>query len=415
MTAGSAHIVTVGIGPLAPLTGTESAIVAATLMAAGVPVASRVFIDDDESALERALGSGDALTVIIAGPGASEGEIVRRVLARAVGARLVLSDRMGAALEERYRYLDRPLSRQAERLALLPQGATVWIAGDHELAWVLESGRGAFVVLPTGGAIDEFLKDHLLPFARARFAGRGVVLVRTLRTAGVSASEVEARLMGREEDGDVTVITVPTDGEVWVRIRARGANLMEAAETLEALERPIARALGADCYGRDRISLEEVVARLLIERKLTLSVAESCTGGLLGHRLTNVAGSSRYFERGVVVYSNEAKQELLGIPESILRAHGAVSGPTAEAMASSIAESAGSHCGLAITGIAGPDGGTAAKPVGTVYVSLAFGDDIVARRFVFSGDRRAIKRQSTQIALDMLRRRLEEDRPGGQR
>lgn len=415
MTTGSAHIVTVGIAPLAPLTGTESAVVGATLMAAGMPVASRVFIDDDEAALERALGPGDALTVIIAGPGGSEGDIVRRALARAVGARLVLSDRMRAALEDHYRYLDRPLPRQAERLALLPQGATVWTAGDHEPAWVLESGRGAFVVLPTGGAINELLKDHLLPFARARFAGRGVVLVRTLRTAGVSAAEVEDRLTGRGGGGDVTVITVPTDGEVWVRVRARGANLMEAAETLEVLEGPIARALGVDCYGQDRTSLEEVVARLLIERKLTLSVAESCTGGLLGHRLTNVAGSSRYFERGVVVYSNQAKQELLGVPESILRAHGAVSGPTAEAMASSIAESAGSQCGLAITGIAGPDGGTAAKPVGTVFIGLAFGDDIVARRFHFAGDRRAIKWQSTQMALDMLRRRLEEDRPGGVR
>jgi len=413
MTTGSAHVVSVGIAPLAPLTGLESAIVTATLMAAGVPVASRVFIDDDESALERALGPGDALTVVVAGPGGAEGDIVRRVLARAVGARLVLSDRMRAALEDHYRRGDRPLPRQAERLALLPQGATVWTAGDHEPAWVLESGRGAFVVLPAGGAINEFLKDHLLPFARARFAGRGVVLVRTLRTAGVSAVEVEDRLTAFAGSGDVTVITVPTDGDVWVRLRARGANLMEAADTLEALEAPIGAALGSDCYGRDWTSLEEVVARLLLERKLTLAVAESCTGGLLGHRLTNVAGSSRYFERGVVVYSNRAKQELLGVPESILHAHGAVSGPTAEVMASSIAESAGSQCGLAITGIAGPDGGTASKPVGTVFIGLAFGDDIVARRFQFPGDRRAIKWQSTQMALDMLRRRLEEDRSGG--
>ena len=415
MTAGAAHIVTIGIAPLAPLTGTESAIVAATLMAAGVPVASRVFIDDDETALERALVAGDALTVIIAAPGASEGDIVRRVLARAVGARLVLSDRMRAALEDHYRYLDRPLPRQAERLALLPQGATVWTVSDHEPAWVLESGRGAFVVLPTGRAIDELLEHYLLPFARARFAGRGVVLVRTLRTAGVSAAAVEERLGALAGGGDVSVVTVPTDGEVWVRLRARGATLMDAAETLEALEAPITRALGSDCYGRDRTSLEEVVARLLVERKLTLSVAESCTGGLLGHRLTNVAGSSRYFERGVVVYSNQAKRELLGVPEAILRQHGAVSGPTAEAMAASIADSSGSQCGLAITGIAGPDGGTSAKPVGTVYIGLAFGDDIVARRFLFPGDRRAIKWQSTQMALDMLRRRLEEDHPGGKR
>jgi PncC family amidohydrolase len=148
-----------------------------------------------------------------------------------------------------------------------------------------------------------------------------------------------------------------------------------------------------------------VVGRLLVERRLTLAVAESCTGGLLSHRLTSVPGSSAYFERGVLAYSHRAKEEL-GVPDSLLRAHGTVSGPCAEAMARGVATLAGAPCALAVTGIAGPDGGTPDKPVGTVFVGLAVNGDVAARRFYFAGDRAAVTWQSTQAALDILRRSL---------
>ena len=137
-----------------------------------------------------------------------------------------------------------------------------------------------------------------------------------------------------------------------------------------------------------------------------LAVAESCTGGLLGHRLTGVPGSSAFFERGVIVYSNRAKQELLGVPEEILRTHGAVSRPCAEAMVRGICERSGAACGLAITGIAGPDGGTPTKPVGTVFIGVAVPGTVQARHFRFAGGRAAVKWQSAEVALDMLRRQL---------
>ncbi len=399
------HVVTVGV-PAGAEPDPEAAAVAQALADAGAPVASRVAIEDDEGALERALAPDDGLTVVLAGAGA--GDLVRRVVARAIGARLVLSERFLAALEEGYRRLDRPLPRRAERLALLPQGAQAWTTEHGEPGFVLESGARAVVVLARDGGLRTAVERHLVPYARARAAGPGAVFLRTLRTAGVTAGELEERLaewLGQRETrtGDVAVGLVPGEGEVWVRLRAKG---VDAARALARVESPVLDALGADCYGRDAETLELVVGRALLERRLTLAVAESCTGGLLGHRLTSVPGSSAYFERGVLVYSNRAKEELLGVPAEVLRVHGAVSAPCAEAMARGAVERAGTACALAITGIAGPDGGTPAKPVGTVFVGLAVEGRASARRFRFLGDRASVKWQSTQAAFDMLRRAL---------
>ena len=403
MTA-SAHIVTVGA---MPSPGADGAAVAAALGAAGVAVVSRIFVEDDESALERALGADEALTVVLAGGGGSAGDIVRRVLARVTGARLVLNERLLTTLQEHYRRLDRPLPRRAERLALLPQGATVWITAEAEAGWAMDAGQRAFAVLTRDATLPTMIARYLTPFAREWAGARGTPAVRTFHTAGLTAADVEDRLvdwLGR--DGEVIVSTIPADGEVFVRLRARASTPAEASRSLAKAEAGIHAILGEDCYGRDGDTLEDVVGRMLLERRLTLAVAEACSGGLLGHRLTSVPGSSAYFERGILAYSNRAKEDLLGVPASLLSAHGAVSGPCAEAMARGVATLAGASCGLAVTGIAGPDGGTPAKPVGTVFVGLAVKGELLARRFFFSGDRAAVKWQSAQAALDVLRRSL---------
>jgi nicotinamide-nucleotide amidase len=400
----NALVVTVGV-----VLGADEhdlAALAHVLTGAGLAVTGRFAADDDESALERALTMGADVTVVVSGSGSSAGDVVRRAVARATGTRLVLNDRALDALTETYHRRDRPLPRRAERLALVPQGAVLWLSPGSEPAWMLETGGRLVVVVPRGADLAGIVGQHLPPVLAAR-AGESV-LTRTLRTAGVSIVDVEERLAeqtARADDG-ATVTVLPAgsgDFEVWVRIVARGPG---AAETLAALEREVAGLLGEDCYGRDDETLERVVGRLLRERALTLSVAESCTSGLLGHRLTDVAGSSAYFERGVLVYSNQAKQDLLGVPEAILRVHGAVSAPCAEAMARGICARSGNPVGLAVTGIAGPDGGTPTKPVGTVFIGVAVAGDVETRRFRFAGDRSAVKWQSTQMALDMLRRRL---------
>jgi nicotinamide-nucleotide amidase len=397
----SALIVTVGVA-----LGADEHDVAAlghALEEAGLAVTGRFAVDEDEAALERALTSGATVTVIVAGAGSSSGDVVRRTLARVTGARLVLNERALEALAERSRGRDRPLARRAERLALVPQGATLWLSAGADPAFALDVDGRIVAVVPRGANPAAIVRQHLPPLLAERAFER--VHARTLRTAGVSIAEIEDRLAERP-GGEVTITVLPAgsgDFEVWVRIVARGPG---AAERLARAEAEIAGVLGDDCYGRDDDTLERVVGRLLVERGLTLSVAESCTSGLLGHRLTDIAGSSAYFERGVLVYSNQAKQDLLGVPEDILRTHGAVSAPCAEAMARGICARSGNPVGLAITGIAGPDGGTPTKPVGTVFIGVAVAGEVDARRFQFAGDRSAVKWQSTQMALDLLRRRL---------
>jgi nicotinamide-nucleotide amidase len=387
----------------------DTTAVAAALADGGVGLDSRTVVEEDEAALERVLTPPAPLTVVVAGPGGSTGDVARRVLARVTGTRLVLNERMLGALQEPHRRRDRPLPRRDERLALLPQGATVWARPDGEPAWTLETDAAAWVVLPRGG-LGADIAALLLDLARARL-GRGAALaVRTLRTTGVSLADLEERLapwLGPGESGsEVAVTLAPSEGEAWVRLRARGANAEAAAAALTTLDQHITEALGDDCYGRDGESIEQAVGRRLSARGLMLAVAESCTGGLVGHRLTTVPGSSAFFERGVIVYSNRAKEELLGVPEDILRTHGAVSRPCAEAMVRGICARSGAACGLSITGIAGPDGGTPTKPVGTVFIGLAVPGLVDARHFRFAGGRASVKWQSSQMALDMLRRAL---------
>jgi nicotinamide-nucleotide amidase len=403
MTVGAAHLT--GAGDPAGRRVTMG------LLAEGLPVASRQFVDQDEPALEAALRhalEAYPLVVVLAGAGGAAGEIVRRTLARVTGARLVLNERVLHALEDAFRQRDRAMPRRAERLALLPQGAMLWPVPAGEPGWLLETPGASVIVLPAGDTgLGDVLDRYLLPYARERFAGKDAVLVRTLRTIGAAPADVEERLaafLGHE--GEAAVTCLPVDDEVWVRIRARAATLALAAAALARVEVEVRAELGIDCYGADAETLEQVVGRLLLDRKLTLAVAESCTGGLVGHRITNVPGSSAYFERGVMVYSNRAKQELLGVPESVLSAHGAVSGQCAEAMARGMAGAAGTACALAITGIAGPDGGTPSKPVGTVFIGLTVLGDTQSRKYRFLGDRESVKWQSSQMALDMLRRSL---------
>ncbi|MBI3281094.1 MAG: nicotinamide-nucleotide amidohydrolase family protein, partial [Acidobacteria bacterium] len=195
-------------------------------------------------------------------------------------------------------------------------------------------------------------------------------------------------------------------GAIQVHLRARCGTTEEAECLLEEVCGQITPLLGDRVYTSTGEALEQCIGRLLLERGATVSAAESCTGGLLAERITGVAGSSNYFEGGFITYSDELKERLLGIPAELLRTEGAVSEPAAREMALGCRRALGTTYALSVTGFAGPDGGTEANPVGTVYVGLASPDDCEVKRLRFPGDRTRIRSFAAQAALDMLRRKL---------
>jgi len=248
--------------------------------------------------------------------------------------------------------------------------------------------------------------EQVLPVVRER-AGGAVIRTRVLRIAAMAESDVEqavAPIYKTFTNPRTTILGAA--GQVELHLVAEGRSEAEAEERIEALAAGVRRALPDRIFSEDGRELPDVVAGLLRERKLTLALAESCTGGLLSARLTEVPGASAFLERSLVTYSNRSKIEELGVDPGLVERWGAVSEEVAAAMAAGVRRVAGTHIGVGITGIAGPDGGTPEKPVGLVFVSLDGAVGTRVRRAVFPGGRERVRYQATQVALEMLRRGL---------
>jgi nicotinamide-nucleotide amidase len=304
-----------------------------------------------------------------------------------------------------YRQHHRRISRLALRQAYVPQGASILPnpIGTAPGIW-LPFNESVIIALP--GVPQEMraiMDASVLPRLRAGH-DRGALATRLIRVAGLVELQVQQALQTVRMPSNVQVGFYPHLGTVDVSLVASGTRQTELRHILSRLEREIRQRLGAAVYGRDRDTLEAVVGRALMKRRWTVAVAESCTGGLISDRLTDVPGSSRYVVLSVVAYHNAIKQRLLGVEPEILAKHGAVSQQTAAAMARGVRQRAGADVGLAITGIAGPSGATATKPVGLVSLGLAIQSRTRTARLLFHGDRRSIKEQACQAALDWLRR-----------
>jgi competence/damage-inducible protein CinA-like protein len=241
----------------------------------------------------------------------------------------------------------------------------------------------------------------------------GSIISKTLWFAGIGESALAEQVQDFLDATDPTVAPLAGQGKVRLRITTRAATPEEAEEKIAPVEKEILSRLGDYYFGEDDETLEGAVGRLLKERGATLALAESCTGGLLAKRLTDIAGSSAYFKEGLVTYSNESKERLLGVPHEMLLEHGAVSEPVARKMAERARKIAGADYGLSVTGIAGPDGGTKEKPVGIVFVGLSDAGGTFAERLDLSAwakSRGAIRERSANRAFDLLRLRLEEQK-----
>jgi len=361
-------------------------------------------------AVSRALARSD-LVIISGGLGPTEDDLTRAAVAAVANRPLELNQEALAAIESYFqrRYGDAPMPANNRKQAYLPQGA-IMVPNHWGTApgFILElPGPKAIAALPGVPAeLEPMFEQTVLPYCRLKFRGE-VLVTKNLSFTGIGEAALEELVKDIIlSQANPTVAPYASQGMVRIRITARAASEEEGLALVEAVVNQIAARTQPYLYSTSGQALEEVIGEQLTARGLTLALAESCTGGLVGNRITNVPGSSRYFLRGYVVYSNAAKVSDLGVKEETLSQHGAVSAETAREMAEGVRRKAGTDFGLAITGIAGPDGGTPEKPVGLVYIALAHQGDTIVERHQFSGARRQIKERSAQAALTMLWRQL---------
>ena len=406
------EIIAVGTELLTPdFQDTNSLFLTAGLNGIGLDVSFKTVVGDDERDLARvfrtALGRS-RLILCMGGLGPTEDDRTRETLAKVLGLRLVFREDIRVRIRERFRRRGLTMPASNLKQCYVIEGAEVLDNpnGTAPGLW-LASARHLIALLPgPPREIRPMFENHVLP--RLAALHQGVMVRRVIRLTGLGESAMESRLkpVYAAVPAGITVTTLASPGDLSIRLTYRGADHRAAETRLAALERTICEALAPWIYSRDGAGLEEVVGALLMEKALTLACAESCTGGLLGHRLTGVPGSSAYFLESAVVYSNAAKTRRLGVSRSLLDKYGAVSAAAARAMALGVRKTLRADLGLAVTGIAGPDGGMARKPVGLVYIALAHDKGVAVHRNLLFGGRAEVKFQSSQKALDVLRKFL---------
>jgi len=396
---------------------TNSLFITEQLNGVGIDVVSKHIAGDDRAVLTRVLRSalaGADLVTVCGGLGPTDDDLTREVVADVLQRPLAEDAAIVEHLKRRYasRGLTTPMPQNNLRQAMVPAGGVVLDNpnGSAPGLWI-EHGAQVVVLLP--GPPRE-LKPMMTALAETRLRARGsglAIVRRMIRVSGRFESHVDQAMHPLYEEWagwspPVAATILATLGQIELHLSVRHPSRDEGAAILERATAQALGVLGEDVFSTDGRRLEEVVGDALAARGLWLAAAESCTGGLVTSRLTDVSGSSRYVGASIVAYANEAKTSLVGVPEALIAAHGAVSEPVARAMAEGIRSRAGADLGLGITGVAGPTGGTPDKPVGTVAVALASADGTAARTFRFFGDRELVKFQASQAALDMVRRHL---------
>lgn len=379
----------------------------------GVRIARRTSVGD--RAPEIAAAVRDALdrtgaVITTGGLGPTSDDLTKPTIAALFGREMLLDQAILEQMQERWRTrFQRPLPESNRQQAMLPAGARVLVNrhGSAPGVW-LEDDRGRWVAMLPGvpGEMRGMTGDELVPLLRARGAGGGIVIrSTTVRTTGISESLLADLLaeMARGFPG-LSLAYLPGYAGTDLRLTSESAAGPAADASLAAAAARLRERVGSYVYGKDDDDLAAVVLQLCRERGLRLAVAESCTGGLLGERLTSVPGSSDVFRGGVIAYHDDVKRVHLDVPEAMLRAHGAVSEPVARQMASAARTRFDATIGIAITGVAGPGGGSEEKPVGTTWIAIDLGGDNRAHRARFIGGRDEVRRRASQAALEMVRR-----------
>lgn len=410
---------------------TNARLLAEHLSALGIGVTAVAAAPDDPAQFEATLrfaASQSDLVVVSGGLGPTEDDVNRDVFARVFGAPLVLDPTAVEKMRARFAARGRTMNERNIVQAMVPAGCTVFqnewgTAPGYFLPPAAERGvsepgvpAAGLIALPgPPREMAPMLEACALPILRGRAAGEAFVLTRTVHTFGVPESDLneQTRDLFRSHP-DVTYTILAKGYGVDFRITARAATRGEAEALVNRFDATTRERVGRECVvGADGDTMASVVGAMLRARGATVCTAESCTGGLVAKLLTDIPGSSAYLVQGAVTYANEAKVRMLGVGRDTLAAHGAVSAEVAREMAAGARASAGTDYALALTGIAGPDGGTPEKPVGLVFLALAAADGVRVVRQVWLGDREQIRTWAALAALDLLRKKLAaEEIPG---
>jgi len=404
-----AEIIAVGSELLTPdRIDTNSLFLTEELNKLGIEVLRKTIVGDQRELLAEAFRDAlNRVPVVIAsgGLGPTEDDLTRETVAELLGRRLQRNDEVVRAIEARFRSFKREMPAVNLRQAMVPEGAEVLEnpRGTAPGLWLEHKGHMIALLPGPPRELKPLFLEQVLP--RLQRQASGVRMFhRELRVTGLGESHVEERIKPiytRYKEVNTTILATP--GEIQIHLRSWTDDAAQSNALLDEIVRSFELALGDRIFAHGAVSLEEVVAQLLIEHRATISAAESCTGGLLAERLTRIPGSSSYFLGGVVCYSNEMKTAWADVPPELIVTKGAVSSEVAIALAEGIRRHVGSTFGVGITGIAGPGGGSEEKPVGTVHIALAGPSGVKERLVHLPGDREAIRFYASQLALDMVR------------
>ena len=408
-----AEILAVGEELLAPgRVETNSLYLTQKLAAIGIPVGFRGIVGDEEARIAAAIRHAlerSELVLVSGGLGPTADDRTRDAACRALGISMRLDEGILEGLRKRFQKRGIEMPEVNRKQALVPEGATV-LENRRGTApgLFLEASRGRILVLLPGPPreLEPMFDEQVLPRLTG-VAGEVFYRTRKLWVAGLPESSVEQKIVSiyqAYENPLTTILAAP--GQVEIRLTARERSAAAADALNEELAAKLRAILGEHVFSEREESLEAVVGSLLLEAGMRIAVAESLTGGLIAHRITQVSGASRYFDTGFVTYGNESKTALLGVAPDLFRRVGAVSEEVALAMARGALERASADIAVSVTGIAGPTGGSEEKPVGLVYIGLATRAAARAERRQFPGERRQVKRWTAQSALDLVRREL---------
>lgn len=406
-----AEIISVGTELLlGQIVDTNSAFLARELASLGIELYHLTTVGDNpqrlESALKDALGRAD-LVITSGGLGPTEDDLTKETVAKCLGLPLVFHEPSWERIVARFAKMGRSVTGNNKKQAFVPKGGKAlenhWGTAPGVL---VETGDKQVYCLPgPPSELEPMFRAQVLPLLAKQ--GEGVIRSRILHLVGIGESQAAEKLGTLlTEQTNPTIAPLAMEGELVLRLTAGAKSAEEAGALLARLEEEIRGVLAPYIYGTDDETLASVVVGALRERGETLATAESCTGGLVANLITDIPGSSEVFARGFVTYSNDAKIELLGVPKDLIDKEGAVSPEVAKLMAEGAKARAGSNWGIGISGIAGPGGGSAEKPVGLVYLALAGEEETEVHKLNWPGGRLAVKKRTAIFALDLLRRQL---------